>query len=137
MARLALVFALGFLVSSSASLSSAIAKENPSLAFEDGYTQLFGDGNLMLLHGGKTVHIALDEKTGKTIEPLSHSLSFLLISSLLKLYQAPGSPLRSSIFTGFSAPLLSFLPTMLRASSSPSTSVPFSFSFCRYVLSLF
>jgi xyloglucan:xyloglucosyl transferase len=35
-----------------------------TLSFEDGYTQIFGDSNLMLLRDGKTVHISLDEKTG-------------------------------------------------------------------------
>ncbi|XP_020575512.1 probable xyloglucan endotransglucosylase/hydrolase protein 28 [Phalaenopsis equestris] len=35
-----------------------------ALSFEDGYTQLFGDSNLMLLRDGKTVHILLDERTG-------------------------------------------------------------------------
>ncbi|KAJ0987569.1 hypothetical protein J5N97_005925 [Dioscorea zingiberensis] len=36
----------------------------PTLSFEEGYTQLFGDNNLMLLRDGKTVHISLDKRTG-------------------------------------------------------------------------
>ncbi|CAL9773398.1 unnamed protein product [Musa acuminata subsp. burmannicoides] len=36
----------------------------PTLSFEEGYTQLFGDGNLMLLRDGKRVHLSLDERTG-------------------------------------------------------------------------
>ncbi|KAG0470015.1 hypothetical protein HPP92_016715 [Vanilla planifolia] len=35
-----------------------------SISFDEGYTQLFGDSNLMLLRDGKTVHISLDERTG-------------------------------------------------------------------------
>ncbi|KAH0453041.1 hypothetical protein IEQ34_017365 [Dendrobium chrysotoxum] len=35
-----------------------------ALSFEEAYTQLFGDSNLMLLRDGKTVHISLDERTG-------------------------------------------------------------------------
>ncbi|XP_073011656.1 probable xyloglucan endotransglucosylase/hydrolase protein 27 [Typha latifolia] len=35
-----------------------------TLSFEEGYTQIFGDSNLMLLRDGKTVHITLDENTG-------------------------------------------------------------------------
>ncbi|XP_072989973.1 probable xyloglucan endotransglucosylase/hydrolase protein 28 [Typha latifolia] len=35
-----------------------------TLSFEEGYTQIFGDNNLMLLRDGKTVHISLDKNTG-------------------------------------------------------------------------
>ncbi|KAF0913412.1 hypothetical protein E2562_022199 [Oryza meyeriana var. granulata] len=35
-----------------------------ALSFEEGYTQLFGDSNLMLHGDGKRVHISLDERTG-------------------------------------------------------------------------
>ncbi|XP_077241023.1 putative xyloglucan endotransglucosylase/hydrolase protein 27 [Tasmannia lanceolata] len=45
-------------------LSSAIPQNMPVLSFEEGYTQLFGDSNLMLHRDGETVHISLDEKTG-------------------------------------------------------------------------
>jgi hypothetical protein len=34
------------------------------LSFHEGYTQIFGDSNLMLHHEGKRVHISLDERTG-------------------------------------------------------------------------
>jgi xyloglucan:xyloglucosyl transferase len=34
------------------------------LSFHEGYTQIFGDSNLMLHHEGKKVHISLDERTG-------------------------------------------------------------------------
>ena len=35
-----------------------------ALSFDEGYTQLFGDSNLMLHGDGKRVHISLDERTG-------------------------------------------------------------------------
>ncbi|KAM3275227.1 hypothetical protein ACQJBY_043905 [Aegilops geniculata] len=35
-----------------------------SMAFDEGYTQLFGSGNLALRREGKRVHLALDESTG-------------------------------------------------------------------------
>lgn len=48
-------------------LSAATVLERnalPLLSFEDGYTQLFGDDNLMLLKDGKSVLISLDQRTG-------------------------------------------------------------------------
>nr|XP_010906322.1 probable xyloglucan endotransglucosylase/hydrolase protein 28 [Elaeis guineensis] len=51
-----------FLFSSSAAIS--VIESSSTVSFEEGYTQTFGDGNLMLLRHGKTVHIALDERTG-------------------------------------------------------------------------
>ncbi|KAM0953107.1 putative xyloglucan:xyloglucosyl transferase [Dioscorea sansibarensis] len=44
--------------------SSMSLQALPTLSFEEGYTQLFGDTNLMLLRDGKTVHISLDRRTG-------------------------------------------------------------------------
>ncbi|KAJ6816587.1 putative xyloglucan endotransglucosylase/hydrolase protein 28 [Iris pallida] len=35
-----------------------------SLAFEEGYTQIFGDSNLMLVRDGRAVHLSLDERSG-------------------------------------------------------------------------
>lgn len=35
-----------------------------TLSFEEGYTQLFGDSNLMLHGDGRNVHISLDQRTG-------------------------------------------------------------------------
>ncbi|KAJ8479268.1 hypothetical protein OPV22_022995 [Ensete ventricosum] len=35
-----------------------------TLAFEEGYTQLFGDSNLMLHRDGRSVHLSLDQRTG-------------------------------------------------------------------------
>ncbi|CAA7401347.1 unnamed protein product [Spirodela intermedia] len=53
-----------FLSMGSSSAVVTLEEKHLSMAFEEGYTQLFGDGNLMLLGDGKTVHIALDERTG-------------------------------------------------------------------------
>ncbi|XP_009763784.1 putative xyloglucan endotransglucosylase/hydrolase protein 28 [Nicotiana tabacum] len=36
----------------------------PILAFDEGYSHLFGDNNLMILKDGKSAHISLDERTG-------------------------------------------------------------------------
>ncbi|THU49672.1 hypothetical protein C4D60_Mb06t12010 [Musa balbisiana] len=35
-----------------------------TLSFEEGYTQLFGDSNLVLHQDGQTVHLSLDQRTG-------------------------------------------------------------------------
>ncbi|WOL02606.1 hypothetical protein Cni_G11325 [Canna indica] len=35
-----------------------------TLSFEEGYTQLFGDSNLMLHREGRSVHLSLDQRTG-------------------------------------------------------------------------
>ncbi|KAG6493343.1 probable xyloglucan endotransglucosylase/hydrolase protein 28 [Zingiber officinale] len=45
-------------------VSTAALQSLPVLSFEEGYTQLFGDGNLILLRDGKRVRISLDERTG-------------------------------------------------------------------------
>lgn len=36
----------------------------PIVPFEEGYTQLFGDDNLVIHRDGKSVHLTLDERTG-------------------------------------------------------------------------
>ncbi|KAG6498881.1 hypothetical protein ZIOFF_038631 [Zingiber officinale] len=46
---------------------AAFLSELPNLAtisFEEGYTQLFGDSNLMLHSDGRTVHLSLDQRIG-------------------------------------------------------------------------
>lgn len=45
-------------------LVSGFSRNLPILSFDEGYTQLFGDDNLMVLKEGKFVHIALNERTG-------------------------------------------------------------------------
>lgn len=42
----------------------SILENYTPLSFDEGYAQLFGDTNLMLLRDGKTVHISLDERSG-------------------------------------------------------------------------
>lgn len=79
-------FLLYAFLSMASSAVVTLEEKLPSMAFEEGYTQLFGDGNLMLLRDGKTVHIALDERTGKTskpssVYPLLHLLPLLLFAS--------------------------------------------------------
>jgi hypothetical protein len=121
------------------------SSETP-LSFGDGYTQLFGDSNLALHGGGKTVHISLDERTGGSARrfmlvsrPIdaqsmpSRAPCFLLsvrephrrllCSAPLRCVQAPGSRRRPRTSTGTSAPASSCPPTTPPASSSPSTYV--------------
>lgn len=47
---------------SSASLTSI--QSLSTLSFDEGYNQVFGDSNLMLLREGRTVHLSLDQRTG-------------------------------------------------------------------------
>src|SRR5690348_14816728 len=41
------------------------------LAFDEGYGQIFGSGNLALLRDGRRVRLALDESTGEHPPPVS------------------------------------------------------------------
>ncbi|RZR95269.1 hypothetical protein BHM03_00024128 [Ensete ventricosum] len=65
-----LLLASSLLLSSTSSSSSHAAGsilKVPNLAtlsFEEGYTQLFGDSNLMLHRNGRTVRLSLDQRTG-------------------------------------------------------------------------
>lgn len=43
---------------------SGFSKKLQRLTFDEGYTQLFGHDNLMVLEDGNSVHISLDERTG-------------------------------------------------------------------------
>ncbi|KAG9142245.1 hypothetical protein Leryth_007678 [Lithospermum erythrorhizon] len=45
-------------------LVSGSSRNLPILSFDEGYTHLFGDNNLMVLKDGKTAHLSLDERTG-------------------------------------------------------------------------
>ncbi|MCD9641773.1 putative xyloglucan endotransglucosylase/hydrolase protein 28 [Datura stramonium] len=45
-------------------LVSGVSRNLPILTFDEGYSHLFGDNNLMILNDGKSVHISLDERTG-------------------------------------------------------------------------
>jgi xyloglucan:xyloglucosyl transferase len=53
-----------FLLCSVFALLSASLQNLPILSFDEGYSQLFGDDNLMLLKDGKSVHLSLNERTG-------------------------------------------------------------------------
>ncbi|XP_065855809.1 probable xyloglucan endotransglucosylase/hydrolase protein 28 [Euphorbia lathyris] len=53
-------------------LVSGSSSTLPIISFDEGYTQLFGDDNLILHKDGKTVHISLDERTGSGF--VSHDL---------------------------------------------------------------
>ena len=39
-------------------------KRLPILSFDEGYSQLFGDDNLVIHRDGKAVHLSLNERTG-------------------------------------------------------------------------
>ena len=36
----------------------------PLISFDEGYSHLFGDNNLMVRRDGKSVHLSLDQRTG-------------------------------------------------------------------------
>ncbi|KAL8137637.1 hypothetical protein V2J09_003638 [Rumex salicifolius] len=54
------------LICSLAAIASATngLQNLPIISFDEGYSHLFGDGNMMLLRDGKSVHLNLDERTG-------------------------------------------------------------------------
>ncbi|XP_076890030.1 putative xyloglucan endotransglucosylase/hydrolase protein 28 [Bidens hawaiensis] len=45
-------------------LCHGLSRNLPIISFDEGYSHLFGDGNLMVLKDGKSVHLSLDERTG-------------------------------------------------------------------------
>lgn len=45
-------------------LVNGFSRNLPIVAFDEGYSHLFGDNNLMILKDGKSAHISLDERTG-------------------------------------------------------------------------
>lgn len=58
-------FHLGlFFLSSVLVLVSGSSRNLPILSFDEGYSYLFGDDNLMVLKDGKSVHLSLNERTG-------------------------------------------------------------------------
>lgn len=52
------------LLSNEAAAEPAVLPNLATLSFEEGYTQIFGDSNLMLPGDGRTVHLSLDQRTG-------------------------------------------------------------------------
>ncbi|KAK1314093.1 putative xyloglucan endotransglucosylase/hydrolase protein 28 [Acorus calamus] len=59
-----LYLSLGLLYSLLITSSAIPIRDVETLSFDEGYTQLFGDSNLMVLKDGQTVHLSLDERTG-------------------------------------------------------------------------
>nr|UQE85527.1 xyloglucan endotransglycoslase/hydrolase1 [Dioscorea oppositifolia] len=55
---------LCFMSFSNGFTSTNILDNIQTVSFDEGYTQLFGDTNLMLLSDGKSVHLSLDQRTG-------------------------------------------------------------------------
>ncbi|PSS26818.1 Xyloglucan endotransglucosylase/hydrolase protein [Actinidia chinensis var. chinensis] len=53
-------------------LAYGSSRNLPIISFDEGYSQLFGDENLMVLKDGKSVHLSLDERTGSGF--VSHDL---------------------------------------------------------------
>ena len=49
------------------------------LAFDEGYTQIFGSANLALLRDGRRVRLTLDESTGEPPQPFLLPLRFRLL----------------------------------------------------------
>ncbi|KAI3796280.1 hypothetical protein L1987_38947 [Smallanthus sonchifolius] len=45
-------------------LGHGFSRNLPISSFDEGYSQLFGDDNLIVLKDGKSVHLSLDERTG-------------------------------------------------------------------------
>ncbi|KAJ6812019.1 putative xyloglucan endotransglucosylase/hydrolase protein 28 [Iris pallida] len=62
MASLYVLTLLSFFISTTS--YGHVFENYSSLAFEEGYTQIFGDSNLMLVRDGRAVHISLDERSG-------------------------------------------------------------------------
>ncbi|KAL1832768.1 hypothetical protein DCAR_0102791 [Daucus carota subsp. sativus] len=61
-----------FVMCSVVVLAHGSSRNLPIVSFEEGYSQLFGDSNLMILQDGKSAHLSLDERTGSGF--VSHDL---------------------------------------------------------------
>nr|XP_043626347.1 probable xyloglucan endotransglucosylase/hydrolase protein 28 [Erigeron canadensis] len=59
-----LVLVSSFSVRSHGVVSSKNNNHLPILSFDEGYSHLFGDTNLIVLRDGKSVHLSLDERSG-------------------------------------------------------------------------
>lgn len=54
-----------FLVCSVFVLAAGLSLRNlPTVSFQEGYAQIFGDDNLVILRDGKSAHLTLTERTG-------------------------------------------------------------------------
>ncbi|KAK7399898.1 hypothetical protein VNO78_11093 [Psophocarpus tetragonolobus] len=65
-------FLLLFFCSMLFAFSSASPSNLPIIPFDEGYTPLFGDSNLVIHRDGNSVHLSLDERTGSGF--VSHDL---------------------------------------------------------------
>ena len=115
-------FHLGLLLFSSYLfvVASGSTRNLPIIAFEEGYTHLFGDNNLVIHRDGKSVHLTLDERTGFLSSYgvclfvwifLGKLLIFIL--SVILFLQVPDLCLMTFIFTGISVLRLSYLLIIL------------------------
>lgn len=57
-------------------LVSGSTKNLPIINFDEGYSHLFGEDNLVVVRDGKSVHLSLDERTGCLLDFL-HSFGVL------------------------------------------------------------
>lgn len=62
----------GHIISSSKDDDRRKGNNFPIISFDEGYSHLFGDENLMVVKDGKDVHLSLDERTGAGF--MSHDL---------------------------------------------------------------
>ncbi|KAL7606165.1 probable xyloglucan endotransglucosylase/hydrolase protein 28 [Lactuca sativa] len=63
------IFNLIFILLCSVFVSAhGFSRNLPILSFDEGYSHLFGDNNLIVLKDGKSVHLSLDERTGSGFE---------------------------------------------------------------------
>ncbi|KAL8157657.1 putative xyloglucan endotransglucosylase/hydrolase protein 28 [Apium graveolens] len=74
-----------FLICSVFVLAAGLSLRNlPTVSFEEGYAQIFGDDNLVILKDGKSAHLTLTERTGSGF--ISHDLySHGFFSASIKL----------------------------------------------------
>ena len=56
-------------------VASGASRNLPIISFDEGYTPLFGDSNLVIHRDGKKVHLSLDERTGPSFSFLFFPLS--------------------------------------------------------------
>ncbi|WOH15647.1 hypothetical protein DCAR_0935190 [Daucus carota subsp. sativus] len=53
-------------------LAAGSLRNLPTVSFEEGYAQIFGDDNLLIVKDGKSAHLSLDQRTGSGF--VSHDL---------------------------------------------------------------
>jgi hypothetical protein len=63
---------LAALLAAAACACLSAAFDVPSVAFEDGFSPLFGDGNLVRPADGRTARLLLDRRSGNPIDPFAY-----------------------------------------------------------------